>query len=469
MPMELAELEENQTDEGLRLIDLWRFQRELLEDKHRFIAAMWARGCGKSAITALKIVLEVFDNEQARQPSDWLIVSASADQAREALRLVESWARAIYAIAAQDGIIETEVEFRTPEGLERYTRYELRLGNRTRIMALCASPRAIRGYTANVWWDEACFFEEDHAMWQSLQHCTRGRLKIIVTSTPIGGSEKRFYQIIHDETIVRGQSLWSKHICDIYRACAEGRAAIYDLEMEKAAADADAWATEMELQWIDPSSTWFPSALLASCEDERASADGRGEYTGGRCFIGNDIGLRGDRWVAWVLEDCSSTFVTREVVVLHKSKFEDHDREIAKLFKKYKVARLCIDQGGMGERTTEEMIRIYGSTRVEGVLFNVENKGAMAVLGKELMEDRRVLLPPNCPDITQDLRRLQKTTSAAGAVRFDAIRDRNGHSDRTWSLLLALNAASTPVTPVEYTTSNSSLAQLAEMSGYGYR
>jgi phage FluMu gp28-like protein len=422
---------------------------------------MWARGNGKSMAAALKIVLDVFDNEAIGKPSNWLIVSASADQAKESLRLVEAWARVIYAIATEVKIIETEVEFKTPDGLERYTRYEIRLGNGTRIMAVSASPQAIRGYTCNIWWDEACFFDRDHDMWQSLQHCTRGRLKIIVTSTPIGGDEKKFHQIIHDETMVRGEPLWSKHICDIYRAVFEGRP--YDLEMEKAAADSDAWAQEMELQWIDGKSTWFDAPLLTACEDVRASISGHG-YEGGKCYLGNDIGLRGDKWAAWVLEDVSGTMVTREVVVLDKSKFTDHDREIAKLFAKYKIMRMAIDQGGMGERSTEHYQNLYGMSRVEGVLFNVENKGSMAVLGKELMQDRRLLIPKD-PDIRRDLRKLQKVTSTAGAVRFNAARDAGGHADRCWAMLLACNAAITPVVAIEYRSSGVR-GSVSEMDGY---
>ena len=431
-------------------VTFWKFQKDFLNDSGRFIAVLWARGNGKSMIAALKIVLAVFDNEVEKKPSNWLIVSASADQAKEALRLVEAWARVVYAIAAEVKIIETEVEFKTPNGLERYTRYELRLGNGTRVMAVSASPQAIRGYTCNIWWDEACFFREDHDMWQALQHCTRGRLKIIVTSTPVGGDEKKFHQIIHDQTIVRGELLWSKHICDIYKAVVEGRA--YDVEMEMAAADSDAWAQEMELQWIDSKSTWFSAALLTACEDPRASTLGHG-YEGGKCYLGNDIGLRGDKWAAWVLEDVSGTYVTREVVVLDKSKFKDHDVEIAKLFAKYKIVRMAIDQGGMGERSTEHYQDLYGASRVEGVLFNVENKGAMAVLGKELMEDRRLLLPAHEPDIRRDLRKLQKVVSTAGAVRFNADRDAGGHADRCWAMLLACNAAITPTTPIEFASS----------------
>ena len=446
-------------------VTFWQFQKDFIKDNGRFIAAMWCRGGGKSLMTALKITLSSFDNEAESKPSNWLIVSATAAQAKEALRLVEGWSRIIYAIAIESAIIEVEVEFQTPDGLERYTLYELRLGNGTRIMALSASPAAIRGYTANIWWDEACFFADDENMWTALQHCTRGRLKIIVTSTPIGGSERKFYQIMHDVSVVRDKPLWSKHSCDIYQAIEQGR--IYDLESERAASKPYSWKQEMELQWLDGAETWFKQDLLAACEDKRASVVGHGHAQYSRCFIGNDLGLRGDKWVAWVVEATedfgihygedekkrriswyTGELITREVVVLDTSSFADHDREIARLFAKYNILRMCVDQGGMGEKPVEDYKALY-SDRVEGILFNVENKGAMALLGLELMTDRRILLPQQQPDINNDLRKLQKSVSAGGAIRFNAARDKNGHADRCWALLLALNAAITPVTPMQ--------------------
>lgn len=449
-------------------LNLWAFQKVLLEDPCRFIAVMWSRGNGKSKIIALKIVLDTLHNETKNQPSDWLIISANGEQAKEALRHVESWARVIYAVAAKVKIIAQKVEFKTPEGLERYTRYELRIGNRSKVMALCASPSAVRGYTANVWWDEACFFERDHEMWQAVQHVTRGRLEAIVSSTPIGGPEKKFYEIINNQKILRGKPLWSKHICDIYEACRQGRGLIYDLEAEQLASESDAWATEMELQWIDPKSTWFDMALLDNCRDVRASSDGEFEYDGGRCYIGNDIGRRGDRWVAWVVEEVSGTYITREVSVLHREKYKEHDAEIARLFAKYKVVRMCMDQTGIGDRSTEEMIDKYGESRVEGINFTAPNKEDMAELAKKLMKSRQMLLPTKAPEIIQDLRRIQKVVTSSGHIRFDAVRDKFGHADRSWAMMLALHAAVTPTTEVEYKSSNSNEQYAQAMSGGGY-
>jgi phage FluMu gp28-like protein len=449
----------NKTQEAL--IPFWSFQRELIADPARLVLVNWARGNGKSFVIAAKIVLEAFDNEARKKPSDWLIVSATKEQAKEALEKAKDFTRAIYAIAEEMEILEESVT--TPDGKERYTLYRLLVGKRTKMLAMSGSPRAVRGYTANVWWDEACFFDDDQEMYEALKHCTRGQLKMFVSSTPFGDETKRFHELLFDETIVRGQPLWSKHICDIYQAVEQGRP--YDIETERASSKPDKWAREMELQWIDDTTTWFTAELLDSCEDDRASTHGIG-YQGGDCYLGNDIGLRGDRWVAWVVEDMGGgIFATREVVAKAKSKFKEHDIEIARLFDRYRIRRMAIDQGGMGERSTEQYQDTYGLTRVEGVIFNINNKGAMAVLGKELMEDRRLLLPKDEPAIRKDLRKLQKTTSAAGNVRFQADRDKDGHADYCWAMLLACNAAVTPVVAIEYRSSGVR-GSVSEMDGY---
>lgn len=448
-------------------ITFWDFQKQFLNDPAQFIGVMFSRGNGKSKLTALKIVMESFQSEVNKKPSDWLIVSATAGQAKEALTHAAGWAQLYYKVAVKIEIIETEKEFRTEEGKERYTLYEIRIGNGTKIMALSASPAAIRGYTANVWWDEACFFANDHDMWAALQHCTRGYLKMFVTSTPIGGPERKFYQIIHDTTVVNGVKLWSIHVADIAKAVADGRP--YDIAVQKALAkDPYRWAQEMDLAWLDGEQTWFKQELIGACEDPQASTIGHGYTRGRRCYIGNDLGLRGHKWVAWVMEATddfevhyeerpngqkfsyyTGQLITREVVVLNRSDFDDHDREIARLMYKYNVLRMCVDQGGMGEKPVFDYQKLYGSM-VEGILFNIENKGAMALLGLELMTDRRSLLPENCPEIGEDFRKLQRVVSPGGAIRFNAQADSGGHADRCWAFLMCLNAAVTPVQEIAY-------------------
>jgi phage FluMu gp28-like protein len=187
--------------------------------------------------------------------------------------------------------------------------------------------------------------------------------------------------------------------------------------------------------------------LIASRESSICSLDSSA-YRGGDVYIGNDVGLRGDLWVAWAMEDVGTHFNTIEIATLRRSTFAEHDEIIARMFDRYKVRRLCVDQTGMGERTVEEYQRRYGS-RVEGVLFTLANKQALAMLGKSCFEDGRISVPIDSA-VRDDLHKLKKVTSVTGSIRFDADRDSKGHADRAWACFLACNAAVTPHSPIEY-------------------
>jgi phage FluMu gp28-like protein len=308
------------------------------------------------------------------------------------------------------------------------------------ITALPANPDTARGFSASVLLDEFAFHQDSAAIWRALFPVISAGHKLRIVSTPNGKSNK------FHELITGADTTWSRHQVDIYQAVAQGLDRDID-QLQAAINDPDAWAQEFELQWLDEASAWLSYELIATRESPFSSTDGSA-YQGGRVFIGNDVGLRGDLWVAWVLEEVEGLLNTVEVVTLRRSTFAEHDQKISDLFAKYKVARFCIDQSGLGERSTEEYQRLYGS-RVEGVIFNLNTKQALATLGKSCFEDGRVSIPAH-PDIRQDLHKLRKVSSATGAVRFEADRDSQGHADRTWALFLALNAAITPVIPIEY-------------------
>lgn len=178
--------------------------------------------------------------------------------------------------------------------------------------------------------------------------------------------------------------------------------------------------------------------LITSCEDARAGdPDG---YQGGPCYVGVDIGLRNDLWVCQVLEEVGDVLWDRERIELKRQKFADHDAALDEVMRRYRVARVCKDQTGMGEKPVEDAKSRYGESRVEGVLFTPGNKLILATAGKERFEDRTVRIREGDVKFRSDLHKLRKVASATGAPRFVAERD-DDHADRTWALFLAINAA----------------------------
>lgn len=429
---------------------LWPYQKKFLLSKSRDIVLEWARGNGKTAAVACKIALETFKSQSEGRSEDWLIASATREQAKEAIDKVAGWCKAFLVIAADSGAVEPIEELATaklPDGSEiKFNRWVIRIG-RQRILAQAASPAAARGYTANIWWDEAAHHPDGAEMYEALRHCTRGYYRMIVSGTPWGDKDNQFYKLVHNTDTHDGQDLWDKSIVDIHEAVRQGR--IYCIDREQKQSDPDKWDREMLLKWIDGAAQWLPGSLLDKAESSLCTVDGSGATLGrsSQFFIGNDIGLRGDLWVAWVLQVVDGVRRTVEVVTMARQDFEAQHEEIYRLMRKYNAVKLYIDQGGLGEETTEIYMKKYG-TRVEGIIFNLNNKGAMALQVKTAMQGGTLLIPQNQHEIRSDLQSVTKVVSPAGNVLFKAQRKDAGHADRYTALALA-NAAAEDNPPTE--------------------
>ncbi|NCJ06665.1 terminase [Synechococcales cyanobacterium C] len=427
-------------------ITLYPYQKRWLQDDSRFKIGMFARQTGKTFTNTLEIVDRCIRAEIEGRRERWVILSRGERQAKEAIE--EGVKRHLKAFEIAFEALEYEYE-------GTYKAMDVVLPRGSVISALPANPDTARGYSANVLLDEFAFHRDSRKIWMALFPVISAGHLLRVVSTPNGKGNK-FYDLMTSP-----DPTWSRHQVDIHQAVAEGLPRDVE-ELRRALNDPDAWSQEFLLQWLDEASAWLSYDLINTCE--AAEAGQPDAYTGGDVYVGNDVGLRGDLWVAWVVERLGDVFWTREIRTLRRSTFAEHDAVIAELFDRYKVRRLCVDQTGLGERTTEEYQRRYGSTRVEGVLFTSANKQALATLGKQCFEDRRIRIPEGDSALRNDLHKLKKITTATGGVRFDADRDSSGHADRAWSCFLALNAAITPTVPIEYQAAGARL-NLAAFAG----
>jgi phage FluMu gp28-like protein len=417
-------------------ITLYNYQRRWMANKNRFKVGMFARQTGKTFTTTLEIVDEVLLQETQGRKARWVILSRGERQAKEAME--EGIRRHCQAYGAAIQCFDTEYV-----GEIRHKALEATFPGGSRITALPANPDTARGFSADVFLDEFAFHQDSRRIWQALFPVVSAGHRLIVVSTPNGKGNK-FYDLVTDKAL---EDVWYRQITDIYEAVADGLPR--DIEALRAAiGDDDAWAQEFELKWLDEASAWLDFALINSVEHEEAGDPGR--YTGGPCFIGNDIAARNDLWVGWVWEKIGDVLWTREIRPLKRKKFAEHDANMDELFETYRVARLDMDQTGMGEKPVEDAKRRYGEHRVEGVLFTGPNKLLLATAGKQAFEDRKVRIPMGDQELKNDLHKLKKVQTPTGAVRFDAESDSAGHADRTWAAFLGIYAAATPVGGIEY-------------------
>lgn len=403
---------------------LYPYQKKWLADNSRFKVGMFARQTGKTFTTTLEIVLDCLDAEAQGKRARWVILSRGERQAKEAMN--EGVKRHLEAAGIACEILSVPFDA-TVNALE------VVLPNGSKITALPANSDTARGFSANVFLDEFAFHKDSREIWKALFPVISAGWKLRVVSTPNGKGNK-FYELIADEK----NREWSRHIVDIHQAVADGLPR--DIAQLKAGLnDEDAWAQEFELQWLDKASAWLSYDLIGGVEHVQAGQPEN--YAGGGCFVGVDIGIRNDLFVVWVLEQVGDVFWTRELITRRRATFAEQEAVLDDVFQRYRVLRCCIDQTGMGEKPVEDAQRKHGSNRVEGVVFTSNSKLALATIGKEAFEDKKIRIPLGDAALRTDLHKLQKTTSATGAPRFIAESDANGHADRTWACFLALNAA----------------------------
>ena len=172
----------------------------------------------------------------------------------------------------------------------------------------------------------------------------------------------------------------------------------------------------------------------------------------GELYIGVDVGRDNDLTVIWILESIAGMLFTRRVETLKGMKFSDQEAVLYPYLELQKMRRCCIDQTGLGRQFAERAQERFGKYRVEGVQFTAESKERMAYPLRARFEDKTIRIP-DTSEIRADIRGVKKTVGAGGAIRFDAARSENGHSDRFWALALAVEAAGTEgesyIKPVE--------------------
>jgi len=432
------------------VVNFLPYQRAWIEDQSRFKIGMFSRQTGKTFSTGGECADDCFRGWAEDRKVRWVILSRGERQAAEMMtEVIKPFTKAFYEVyntlvkGGEPRFIEGE--FRAPQekGPDAvYKSLEVAFPNGSRITALPANPDTARGFSANVILDEFAFHAKSREIWAALfPVISKTGLRLRVISTPNGKGNK-FYELMTAEDTV-----WSRHVVDIYEAVAQGLDRNID-ELKRGMADADAWAQEYELKWLDEANSWLDYDLISACE--HPSAGDPAHYQGGPCFVGVDIAARKDLFVIWVMEAVGDVLWTREVIAKRRISFQEQDRLLDEVFHRYRVVRCRIDQTGMGEKPVEDTKRRHGQSRVEGVLFTSAARLELATDLKEAMQDRKARIPAGDPVLRADLHAIKSQVGVTGIRRLIADTDTDGHADRFWAAALATSAGSTPVQPYEY-------------------
>jgi len=400
----------------LPAVELYEYQKRWIDDDSRFAIGLKARQIGYTWGTMLGIVLDCIPRR-----TSWYFLSTTERQAEEAMEEARTHSEAMgLALSIEESFFEDT----------RYRQLSIVYPNKSKIVGLPSNPRTARGSHGNVVLDEFAHHQDGAKIWTALYPVVTRGYKVRVLSTP-NGRQGKFYELWD-----AGKG-WSRHRTDIYEAVAQGFAV--DLEELRAGCGTEEdWQQEYCCEFLDEAKAWLPFSLIESAYHEGASLSlDSSIHPTGPLWLGVDVARKRDLTVLWLNEQRGDVHWTRAVLALAQTKFSEQREAIDALMPM--VRRGCIDANGIGAQLAEEAQERWSSL-VEPVMMSGQVPAMIATRVKDEFERGRMRIPDDA-DIRRDLHQVRKTHTAAGNVRFEAPRTKDGHADRFWALGLALHAS----------------------------
>jgi phage FluMu gp28-like protein len=138
-------------------------------------------------------------------------------------------------------------------------------------------------------------------------------------------------------------------------------------------------------------------------------------------------------------ESTTKTYPLRLALTLDNVEFDDQKDVLTLVLKSLPIAKMLIDQNGIGRNLAENLSRSF-PVKVQGVNFTNETKKLWATDTKMLMQQRKTPLPAD-RDIAYQIHSIKKLVSPSKNLIFDTDRNEKHHADKFWALALALAGA----------------------------
>jgi phage FluMu gp28-like protein len=458
-------------------LDIW--QELFLQDQSRFLVLLKGRQEGFSFAVAAKKFIELQSPDVVNHTVQF--VSYNLADAIDKIRYVEIMAHSMPEKYRKKIKSETKtsIEFEDTNGTTT-----------SRLLSIACRPP--RGKPGDVVLDECAVYgtaKSQLIYTAALPSISRGGT-ITLGSTPLGmvgmfydiytNAEKRGYKSYTVPWWYSGalcKDVMQARQSGIQEMDTEDRVRLWGkeiLQQALAALDVQSFQQEYECTFIDSAESYISLDLIYANtpgmrEGDRAVAldEGQGEPVDGlevyafktaddllagyplhpalygdRLFLGYDVARRRDASVIHVIgvmpNGKKRTVANIEMI---NKPFEYQRDQFRKIMKSLPVVRSCIDQGGIGEDTTETLQREFSSTKVEGLVFNNELKEILAMGAREGLEKREFLLP-NDARFHRQIHSIKRMPTAGGNVRYDSERNAEGHADSFWAWALANYAVS---------------------------
>ena len=376
------------------------------------------------------------------------------DMTLEFIEVCAMWARAFDCAVEEMG--EIILDDGPNEGIKAFS---IRFASGFRITALASVPRALRGKQGIVIIDEAAFHKNVDEVLKSAMALLIWGGQVIVVSTH-DGIGNPFNKLIGDVRAGTRRGLVST--ITFADAMADGLHARVSLVAKTKGTEIEPavdWEANIRASYGEDAAEELDcvpkvgSGSLISIEDiiraEHAEAGDPELYCGGLLGIGRDVARRRDGQIIWGGELLGDVTWVRDVYDEVGQTFAHQDAFFNGLFTKRRVMRACVDQTGMGEKVVEDLQRLWGSYRVEGVLLTGPNRLDLALGLATAFQMGRIRIPAADPVLRADLMAIKKVGSEeSGSVRI--VNDGTIHADRFWAAALMVRAVGMEAQMIAY-------------------
>lgn len=422
------------------------YQMEFLTNptKYRWVAK--ARQVGFSFLFACEAVARC----HLRDGHTSVFVSYNLDDAKEKI----NYARQLHEelpLAYQKRLV---VDSKTELGFEAN-------GSSKRVSRIVSNPsKAPRGKKGDLYLDELAHYANDREVYKgSTALILRSRGQLTGCSSPLG-RRGVFWDVAEQE--IRRYPAYSRQrvpwwLCrffstDVKEAArkapsmsTEERVRAFGLQGIQDQYDSlllEDFQQEFELVFCDESYSFFPYDLILPCAtDDLVLCDDFQAFPDpieGRLTAGFDVGRKRDLSELVIVEEIDGTFHLRMWRSYDQVPFAEQEADLARMMEVLPIARLSIDQSGIGMHLAENLRRRY-ETYIRPETFTNQAKEIWCNDFRILLQRKAVVLPKD-RELVAQIHSIKKTLTPSGKASFDAERsagESKGHADRFWALALA--------------------------------
>ena len=332
--------------------------------------------------------------------------------------------------------------------------------HRARFSRIISNPsKAPRGKKGDIYLDELAHCTNDRDIYKgSTALILRSRGQLTVCSSPLG-RRGVFWEIARQE--IRGYaSYWRQTVpwwlcgflCkdiktasrlapDMDTATRVERFGKKPIRDQFASLILEDFQQEFEVLYSDEALTFYPYELILPCTDPDLELCE--DFAGllackGRLVAGFDVGRKRDLSELSVFEELPDSRLNCVMLKEYdRTPFEAQEAALRALMTIAPIARLSIDNNGLGMQLAENLARDFPQVVPED--FTSTSKEVWCNDFKILLQRKAVILPRD-RDLVAQIHSIKKNVTAGGRVTYEAdtnAKGQKGHADKFWSCALA--------------------------------